>query len=38
MNEDQVNTLTSTPITKIEATTQTNYYDYLSALASNNGL
>ena len=38
MTEDQRTTLEATTITTIEAATSTNYYNYLSNLATNNGL
>ena len=38
LTEDNISSLKSTTITSIEAATETNYYDYLSALATNNGL
>lgn len=38
LTEDYITSLQSTTITTIEAATSTNYYDYLSALATNNGI
>ena len=36
LTDNYISELKTTPITKIEATTQTNYYDYLVALSTNN--